>query len=88
MNKKTGSWGHVNGTSFYPGKNLGALGDGGAITTDSDLLAKKIKLLRNYGSGEKYKNEIIGHNMRFDEIQAKFLIIKLKIDVKCRFKFN
>lgn len=78
MNKKTGSWGHVNGTSFYPGKNLGALGDGGAITTDSDLLAKKIKLLRNYGSGEKYKNEIIGHNMRFDEIQAKFLIIKLK----------
>ena len=76
-NQITGSWGHVNGTSFYPGKNLGALGDGGAITTNDELLAKKIRLLRNYGSGEKYKNDIIGHNMRLDEIHANFLLVKL-----------
>jgi dTDP-4-amino-4,6-dideoxygalactose transaminase len=77
-NKLTGSWGHINGTSFYPGKNLGAFGDGGAVTTNNELLAEKVKLLRNYGSGEKYKNEIIGYNMRLDEIQATFLSIKLK----------
>jgi len=77
-NKMTGSWGHINGTSFYPGKNLGALGDGGAITTNDLELANMIKSLRNYGSREKYKNEILGHNMRLDEIQATFLSIKLK----------
>ena len=77
-NKITGSWGHINATSFYPGKNLGALGDGGAITTNNVDLLNKIKLLRNYGSGEKYKNEIIGHNMRLDELQATILSIKLK----------
>jgi dTDP-4-amino-4,6-dideoxygalactose transaminase len=77
-NKMTGSWGHINGTSFYPGKNLGALGDGGAITTNDLGLANMIKSLRNYGSREKYKNEIVGHNMRLDEIQATFLSIKLK----------
>ena len=78
LNKVAGSYGHINATSFYPGKNLGALGDAGAITTDSEDLAKKVKLLRNYGSEVKYKNEIIGHNSRLDELQAAFLSIKLK----------
>jgi len=76
--KLTGSWGDVNGTSFYPGKNLGALGDAGAVTTNSDLIASKIKTLRNYGSEKKYYNDVIGHNMRLDELQAAFLSIKLK----------
>jgi dTDP-4-amino-4,6-dideoxygalactose transaminase len=75
--KKTGSWGHLNATSFYPGKNLGALGDGGAITTDNDELAHKVKILRNYGSESKYKNVLVGANNRLDEIQAAFLRIKL-----------
>jgi len=76
--KKTGSWGHINATSFYPGKNLGALGDGGAITTDDEELAEKIKMYRNYGSKKKYFNEIAGYNMRLDELQAAFLRIKLR----------
>jgi dTDP-4-amino-4,6-dideoxygalactose transaminase len=76
--KKTGSWGHVNGTSFYPGKNLGALGDAGAVTTDSKDLAAKIHTLRNYGSQKKYYNEVIGHNMRLDELQAALLCVKLR----------
>ena len=75
--KKTGSFGHINATSFYPGKNLGALGDGGAITTDSKELAEKVKMLRNYGSREKYKNQVIGYNNRLDELQAAILRIKL-----------
>jgi dTDP-4-amino-4,6-dideoxygalactose transaminase len=77
-NKITGSWGHINATSFYPGKNLGALGDAGAITTDDEALALKVNSLRNYGSQKKYYNSIIGHNMRLDECQAAFLSIKLK----------
>jgi dTDP-4-amino-4,6-dideoxygalactose transaminase len=76
--KKAGSWGHVNGTSFYPGKNLGALGDAGAVTANEENLAAKITTLRNYGSQKKYYNEVIGHNMRLDEIQAAFLRIKLQ----------
>jgi dTDP-4-amino-4,6-dideoxygalactose transaminase len=76
--KLTGSWGHINGTSFYPGKNLGALGDAGAITTDDETLAQKALILRNYGSSKKYYNEIIGYNNRLDELQASFLRIKLK----------
>lgn len=76
--RMTGSWGHINATSFYPGKNLGALGDGGAITTDSDELANKIRVLRNYGSQEKYKNEVLGYNNRLDELQAAFLRVKLR----------
>lgn len=76
--KLTGSWGDINGTSFYPGKNLGALGDAGAITTDNDELAQKAMVLRNYGSEKKYYNEVIGHNMRLDECQASFLSIKLR----------
>lgn len=78
-NKKlTGSWGHINATSFYPGKNLGALGDAGAVTTDDEELANKARILRNYGSQKKYYNEIIGYNMRLDECQAAFLSVKLK----------
>lgn len=75
--KKAGSWGHINGTSFYPGKNLGALGDAGAITTNDATLAQKSMIFRNYGSERKYYNQVIGHNMRLDEIQAGFLSVKL-----------
>jgi len=73
----TGSWGDINGTSFYPGKNLGALGDGGAVTTNSSDLADKACMLRNYGSKMKYKHDIIGYNMRLDELQAAFLAVKI-----------
>lgn len=76
--KLTGSFGDANGTSFYPGKNLGALGDGGAITTNDEGIAKKIRMLRNYGSEKKYHHELIGYNMRLDEMQAAFLTVKLK----------
>jgi len=76
-NRKTGSFGIINATSFYPTKNLGALGDGGAITTDIDDLAKKVRLLRNYGSEVKYHNEIQGYNSRLDELQAAILSVKL-----------
>ncbi|MEI6749282.1 MAG: DegT/DnrJ/EryC1/StrS family aminotransferase [Bacteroidota bacterium] len=76
--KLTGSWGDVNGTSFYPGKNLGALGDGGAVTTSDKTLAQRIKILRNYGSERKYHHEVLGFNMRLDEMQAAFLSVKLK----------
>jgi dTDP-4-amino-4,6-dideoxygalactose transaminase len=73
----TGSFGDINGTSFYPGKNLGALGDAGAITTNNEELAERIKTLRNYGSAVKYYNEEIGYNNRLDELQAAFLRVKL-----------
>lgn len=76
--QRTGSFGHANATSFYPGKNLGALGDAGAVTTNDSQLARQIKMLRNYGSENKYHNEIIGYNKRLDEIQAAFLSVKLK----------
>jgi len=69
---------HPTAYSFYPGKNLGALGDGGAITTNDDALAEVLFSLRNYGSKVKYENEIIGVNSRLDELQAAFLNIKLK----------
>ena len=72
-----GSYGHINGTSFYPGKNLGALGDAGAITTNNSELAKQAAILRNYGSDKKYYNQVIGFNMRLDECQAAFLSVKL-----------
>ncbi|WP_426490575.1 DegT/DnrJ/EryC1/StrS family aminotransferase [Hymenobacter sp. 102] len=74
----TGSFGDVNATSFYPGKNLGALGDAGAVTTNSAELAQKIRTLRNYGSQQKYYNEVIGYNSRLDELQAAVLSVKLK----------
>lgn len=76
--KLTGSWGHINGTSFYPGKNLGALGDAGAVTTDNPECARQALILRNYGSEKKYYNEVIGFNMRLDEFQASVLSVKLK----------
>ena len=73
----TGSMGHLNATSFYPGKNLGALGDAGAVTTNDATLAKSVRTLRNYGSQQKYYNEVIGHNSRLDELQAAVLSAKL-----------
>ncbi|MBO0357386.1 DegT/DnrJ/EryC1/StrS family aminotransferase [Hymenobacter sp. BT186] len=73
----TGSFGDVNATSFYPGKNLGALGDAGAVTSNRADLATRIQTLRNYGSQRKYYNEIIGHNSRLDELQAAVLSVKL-----------
>lgn len=79
FNKKlTGSFGDINGTSFYPGKNLGALGDAGGVTTNNPTLAEKAKVLRNYGSQKKYYNEVIGFNMRLDECQAALLSVKLR----------
>jgi dTDP-4-amino-4,6-dideoxygalactose transaminase len=77
-NKIAGSFGDVGGFSFYPTKNLGALGDGGAITTENDQLYETISTLRNYGSKVKYHNELIGFNSRLDDMQASFLRIKLK----------
>ena len=74
---KAGNVGVASGFSFYPGKNLGALGDAGAITTNSDELADTIKSLRNYGSHKKYHNDIKGVNSRLDELQAAFLNVKL-----------
>jgi dTDP-4-amino-4,6-dideoxygalactose transaminase len=76
--QKAGNLSHAAAFSFYPSKNLGCLGDGGAVTTKDDELASCIKLMRNYGSSKKYVNEIIGLNSRLDEIQAAFLNIKLK----------
>lgn len=76
--KITGSFGNINGTSFYPGKNLGALGDAGALTTNNSELAHKANAFRNYGSTKKYYNEVIGFNMRLDECQAAFLSVKLQ----------
>jgi dTDP-4-amino-4,6-dideoxygalactose transaminase len=87
--KKTGTFGEFGAFSFYPTKNLGALGDGGCITTHNPEYAAKIKKLRNYGSEKKYYNEILGFNSRLDEIQAAFLRIKLtKLDEINRHKRN
>lgn len=76
--KRAGNWGDAAGFSFYPGKNLGALGDAGAITTNDDQLAQTIKALRNYGSHKKYENLYQGVNSRLDEIQAAMLRVKLR----------
>ena len=76
--KKTGSLGDAAGHSFYPGKNLGALGDGGAVTTDDDELAATIRALANYGSQKKYVFKYTGRNSRLDEIQAAVLDVKLR----------
>ena len=75
---KTGNLGDAAGFSFYPGKNLGALGDAGAVTTNDAALASRIRALGNYGSTKKYVNEFQGLNSRLDEIQAAFLEVKLK----------
>lgn len=76
--KRTGNLGDAAGNSFYPGKNLGALGDSGAVTTNNDELAVVVRALANYGSSEKYINKFQGLNSRMDEIQAAFLSVKLK----------
>ena len=76
--RKAGNWGNASGFSFYPGKNLGAMGDAGAVTTDDEELARTIRILGNYGSEKKYKNIYQGVNSRLDEMQAAFLRIKLK----------
>jgi dTDP-4-amino-4,6-dideoxygalactose transaminase len=76
--KKSGNLGDASGFSFYPGKNLGALGDAGAITTNDSELASTLNVIRNYGSEKKYFNKFQGVNSRLDELQAGFLSIKLK----------
>ena len=78
---RAGSLADAAGFSFYPGKNLGALGDAGAVTTNDDALADAVRVLRNYGSREKYYNETKGYNSRLDELQAALLSVKLsKLD--------
>ena len=76
--RRTGSLGHAAATSFYPGKNLGAFGDGGAVTTNDSLLAERVRALRNYGSKKKYFHELKGFNSRLDELQAAFLRVRLR----------
>jgi dTDP-4-amino-4,6-dideoxygalactose transaminase len=76
--RRTGSLGHSAGHSYYPGKNLGALGDAGAVTTDDPELADRVRTLRNYGSKKKYYNDVKGYNSRLDELQAAFLRVKLR----------
>ncbi len=77
--KRVGGHGDAVAWSFYPGKNLGALGDGGAVTTNDSDLADRIRILRNYGSSIKYINELKGYNSRLDPIQAAILSVKLKV---------
>ena len=76
--QKTGSLGHAAAHSFYPGKNLGALGDAGAVTTNDDELADMVRSLANYGSARKYVFDYLGRNSRIDELQAAVLTVKLK----------
>lgn len=76
--KKTGTFGHAAAFSFYPTKNLGALGDGGSLNTDDENVAEAVRTIRNYGSKVKYYNELIGVNSRLDEVQAAFLSVKLR----------
>ncbi len=76
--RRVGSLGDASGFSFYPGKNLGALGDAGAVVTDNKVLADKIRTIGNYGSNKKYNHVSKGTNSRLDEVQAAFLRIKLK----------
>ncbi len=76
--KQTGSFGNAAGFSFFPSKNLGAFGDGGLVTTQSDETAERLKMLRNHGSKKRYYHDVIGFNSRLDEMQAVVLRIKLK----------
>ena len=76
--RRAGNWGHASGFSFYPSKNLGALGDAGAMTTNDFELAETVRALRNYGSVRKYENIYQGLNSRLDEIQAAVLRVKLQ----------
>jgi dTDP-4-amino-4,6-dideoxygalactose transaminase len=75
---RVGAIGNAAAWSFYPSKNLGCFGDGGAVTTDDDEIAARVRLLRNYGSRRKYENEIMGYNSRLDELQAGVLRVKLR----------
>lgn len=77
--RRAGSLGNAAATSFYPTKNLGALGDGGAVLTDDSTVAEKVRLLRNYGSGAKNRHDRAGYNSRLDELQAAFLRVKLAV---------
>ena len=77
--KRVGSFGDISGFSFYPGKNLGALGDAGAVVTDNPELAEKVRALGDYGSDYKYQHIYKGHNSRLDELQAAFLSAKLPL---------
>lgn len=77
-NKRVGNLGTASAFSFYPSKNLGALGDGGAVTTNDEDIARKVRLHRNYGSEKKYYNKVLGWNSRLDEMQAGVLRIKLR----------
>jgi dTDP-4-amino-4,6-dideoxygalactose transaminase len=76
--RPAGALGDVAAWSFYPGKNLGAMGDGGAITTHDAAIADRVRVLRNYGSRVKYENEVVGFNSRLDELQAALLRVKLR----------
>lgn len=78
QNRMTGSFGHIGCFSFYPSKNLGAYGDGGAIVTDDPKIARTIRMYRNYGSERRYYNRVVGANSRLDELQAGLLRVKLK----------
>ena len=78
IKKKTGSIGHIGCTSFYPSKNLGAFGDGGAIFTNDDTLAEQLKMIANHGQSRRYYHDVVGCNSRLDTIQAAILDIKLK----------
>lgn len=77
--RRTGSLGHAAATSFYPGKNLGAMGDGGAVVTNDYDIAERVRCLRNYGSKTKYRHDELGINSRLDEMQAAFLRVKLSV---------
>ena len=76
--KQAGTFGEAAAFSFYPTKNLGAIGDAGAVVTNSEIIRDEVSKLRNYGSAKRYMNEVIGYNSRLDEIQAAFLCVKLK----------
>jgi dTDP-4-amino-4,6-dideoxygalactose transaminase len=78
QSRMTGSWGHIAAFSFYPTKNLGALGDGGMIVTNDNDLARRVRLLREYGWAQRYVSEIAGCNSRLDELQAAVLRVKLR----------
>lgn len=78
MDRKTGTFGDIGCFSFYPSKNLGAFGDGGAIVTDDEEIASKMRMYRNYGSEKRYYNKVVGANSRLDELQAGLLRVRLK----------
>jgi len=78
VTKKTGTIGHIGATSFYPSKNLGAFGDGGALFTNDKVLADKMTMIANHGQSERYYHDVVGCNSRLDSIQAAILNIKLK----------